>query len=175
MKKHNIAFICILFALITAFAVCVVVFGTDLTKKQFTIRFEANGGICETESTIVKRGKQVEFPEISREHYEFDGWYSGKTKWNENKKVYHNYTLTAHWTALSYEITFVGTDSTETTQTIKYDASLPTEEERIGYEFGWYTEENGTGTHVTTVGEALDNAGKIYGYYIHNHSELEWW
>ncbi len=113
-------------------------------------------------------------PEPIHAGYEFDGWFTAKTDGDEVENtdtvnVIENTTLFAHWTALTYEITFdpngEGAVVNPTKQTQQYDrtygvdvtgavAVMPTPT-RYGYKFdGWFTgKTDGTNTRTKGTGK----------------------
>ena len=152
----------------------------DLNKGSGSSEPVAPGGIglyVEYDSTYKK------LPETSREGYTFDGWYTeatGGTKVENDTKVTRaeNHTIYAHWTAISYTVTFdaaggrFGDSTTSKLSNQTYDAEyqLPVDPTRTGYTFqGWYTGSTGAGTkvesstHVTQVGNRT-----LYAYWKPN-------
>ena len=152
----------------------------DLNKGSGSSEPVAPGGIglyVEYDSTYKK------LPETSREGYTFDGWYTeatGGTKVENDTKVTRaeNHTIYAHWTAISYTVTFdaaggrFGDSTTSKLSNQTYDAGyqLPVDPTRTGYTFqGWYTGSTGAGTkvesstHVTQVGNRT-----LYAYWKPN-------
>ena len=79
--------------------------------KQYNVIY-AGDGVSVTQPIVVEEdGLLVKPEDPTREHYTFDGWYNGETKWNfEADKVTENVTLTAKWTAKVYVIKFMSED-----------------------------------------------------------------
>ena len=79
-------------------------------RDAFNIRFNANGGVG-TVTVPVKIGDALVFPEVTRNGYEFLGWY---TKSSGGEKVGNGTIPTedceyyAHWKIEEYSITYVG-------------------------------------------------------------------
>lgn len=161
MKKSRIIFWSILSAAVLVFAFCVLLLGTDLLTFKFKIKFDANGGTASKTQLVVGRGKTIPLPTATREHYTFEGWFYGEKQWPKNKKVYHNYTLTAHWKSNSYELTYYY-DGTQVTESTPYDSALKSPEKR-GYKMLWYTSQSADATQIKNVQEALNNGSKLYG------------
>jgi uncharacterized repeat protein (TIGR02543 family) len=101
--------------------------------------------------------KLASLPTPTRDGYRFDGWFTASTGGTEVTTDYvfsTNTTIYAHWTFISYIVTFNAnggtvTTTSSTTNTNWRLSSLPTPT-RTGYTFnGWFTEETG-GTQITT-------------------------
>jgi uncharacterized repeat protein (TIGR02543 family) len=92
-------------------------------------------------------GFKPELPQITRDGYTFDGWYDSHNNLVTNSTtVTGNETLSARWTPVQYQITYVLNNGSEQNQqetyTIETDAfALPTPT-RDGYNFnGWCDDE----------------------------------
>ena len=76
-----------------------------------------------------------------KEGYTFDGWYLGNAKYDFNKVVLKDFTLTAHWKINQYIVTFVfdnGEDNLTLTQDYNTKINYPNNPARTGYTFtGW--------------------------------------
>lgn len=69
-----------------------------VTPKKYTVKFDTKGG-SKIKNQIITSGKKVSKPKNpTKKNYLFAGWYNGKTKYNFNKPVTKNLTLTAKWT-----------------------------------------------------------------------------
>ena len=72
-------------------------------RKQYTVIFDANGGICSTDSCIVVDGSRIEdMPYPTREGFIFYGWYtspSGGDMFSTESTVSGNITLYARWSS----------------------------------------------------------------------------
>ena len=113
------------------------------TRNTYTLTFAANGGEpVEPASMHVTYDAAYTLPTATRTGYTFAGWYDGTTQaTNDTWQATDNVTLTAHWTANTYAVTFNANDgdAVEPLQ-VTYDAdyTLPTPT-REGYTFaGWY-------------------------------------
>ena len=131
--------------------------------NSYTITFDTVGGVG-SESQNVTFDANTELPTPTKEGYTFAGWYVGdKLYSNGDWKDASDITLTAKWTANSYNITFENTSevlpgvivtfnpnysgatSTTTTLTNGQKLNYPTNPTRSGYVFtGWYTNSNCT-------------------------------
>ncbi|NLY10016.1 MAG: hypothetical protein GXZ11_09070 [Tissierellia bacterium] len=70
----------------------------DAVSQRVTITFNANGGSPEPEDQVLIKGERASDPgEITREGYEFLGWYNGSRVWDFNNTVNSNMVLTAKW------------------------------------------------------------------------------
>ena len=67
--------------------------------KTYTISFDENGGISKIDNQIVKHGDTASEPvPPTRKKCTFNGWFVNGTKYNFNKAVTANVSLTANWT-----------------------------------------------------------------------------
>ncbi len=111
--------------------------------KQYTVKFNANGGNISKQSMTVNYGEYCELPEPEKLGYNFAGWYSGNTKYTSGKWTKDSgITLEAKWTAAKYNVTFNSNGGSNVqgitvTYGANYNLSEPT---RKGYIFdGWYS------------------------------------
>ncbi|MBQ9886151.1 MAG: InlB B-repeat-containing protein, partial [Lachnospiraceae bacterium] len=116
------------------------------TARAYTVKFNANGGTCETKSQKYIYGptnRYTALPTATRTGYTFAGWYTsaeGGTKITTNTGVAAtDRTLYAHWTARTYTVKFNANGGTCETKSQKYVygpttryTALPTAE-RAGY------------------------------------------
>lgn len=133
--------------------------------KEFTISFNLN---CTDDNASVNPatkvynygGKLVEMPTPSRIGWQFDGWYSNASNFNNTNKKDENsdvpssdLTLYAKWTQKQYTVTYDANNqesvntTTDNTQTYGAVYKLPVFR-RQGYTLGWYTDSQG-GEEVT--------------------------
>ena len=118
---------------------------TDLIVPNFTVEFVCEDGETDAKNVVIRKNKKLsELPTATKEGYEFDGWYDGETKFDEDSLVTKNLKLVAKFIPKKIDITFV-VDGTSYTEKEDYD-SLPvfdgdltkTPTETIAYEFvGW--------------------------------------
>lgn len=117
-------------------------------EKKVTVTFNSNGGDYTPTSQSIDKGTKATAPikNPTKEHYTFDGWYSGDTKWDfTTMNVVSDITLTAKWNEINWTVKF-DADSTETELIpIQYvldgqEAIAPTPAPtKTGYIFnGWY-------------------------------------
>ena len=124
--------------------------------KNYTVKFNANGGTVSTSSKTVTNGSTYgTLPTPTRTGYKFAGWYtakSGGTKITSSAKATKNQTIYAHWSRRAYTVSFDANGGSvyQDTRTVYNGVSyreLPTPT-RPGYHFkGWYTKKSG-GTKV---------------------------
>lgn len=122
---------------------------TITTEKQLTVTFNSMGG-QEVDSLSVDKGSTIQIPEVSKEGYTLEGWYTsinnGVTydeKWSFLSNVVNNdITLYAKWTINQYTITFEANEG-PAVESITQDYNTPVQEPTVlteeGYTFnGWY-------------------------------------
>ena len=148
------------------------------TAIKHSVTYDANGGsgtvptqadVEETGTFTVAAGTG-----LSKEHYTFAGWSDGVNTYQPGTTYTMgtvNITLTAHWTANKYAVTFDGNDADVwTTEVIDetygsayvLPVNVPT---KVGYHFvGWFTEEVG-GTQITS--STIVNLSAAQTLYAH--------
>lgn len=120
--------------------------------KEVTVSYDANGGVCYTESrTLIAGEKYGEHPVPGNEnaHYKFDGWYTEKEGGrrivaDEIVESETNHTLYAHWSLITYSIHYV-LDGGYADNNLPSNYTIETEDIYLGgaikegYKFaGWY-------------------------------------
>ena len=146
------------------------------SAMQYQVSFDSNkgsGSSTPTKAQAIKvtyDGFYENLPEVSRDGYTFNGWYTAKdggsrVDSSDRVTVAEEQTLYAHWTANSYKVTFHtgegsfadGTVSKVISQTYDSTYQFPDEPTRSNYIFqGWYTKDN-AGVQIKS-GTAMDNA-----------------
>lgn len=117
--------------------------------KKITINFITN---CDKEIpsfTMISGSKLNKVESITKENYEFKGWYTNEELTNEfmfDEAVYDDITLYAKWELIKYTITFDSNGGNEietiTISCLETPISLETPV-KTGYEFkGWYIDED---------------------------------
>lgn len=114
-------------------------------SRKSTVIFDANGGRCDTKDAIVSYGDSYgTLPVPSKKGYEFNGWYTAKeggTQITSDMTVsdVNTRTLYAHYSAVSYNVTFdtVGTFSVSYGEC--FGESLPSPASNRSVFCGWYT------------------------------------
>lgn len=133
-------------------------YGDYATSPNFKyLIFDGNGGSVETDVMLYQEGGMyLEFPEVTREGYYFDGWYTaaeGGTRVLETDAVTANDTLYAHWSTTPVNNNNGASpfrDVKTTDWFYPYVTELATEGVISGYDDGTYRPEN-----AVTVGQAL--------------------
>ena len=139
--------------------------------KGNTVKLEANGGTCSTDTLFALEGESVTLPTPTRVGHSFSGWYTaatGGTKIGGAGASYtptSNITLYAQWTP--YKVTFnanggsCSTSSSNAGEDGKVTLPTPT---RSGYDFnGWFTATSG-GTKIGGAGETYTPTSDITLY-----------
>ncbi len=71
--------------------------GKYVKVSSFTVKFNSDGG-SKVDNQTVKEGEKAKEPtKVTKEGYVLDGWYLNSEKYDFNKKVTKNITLTAKW------------------------------------------------------------------------------
>ncbi len=121
-----------------------------------TVTFNSDGGTA-VQSQSVLNGQKADKPDDpTKTGYTFNGWFKGSktSAYDFDTAVNEDITLTAHWTANTYTVTFVtgtgASDPDPATATVTFGqkladiASVPT---KLGFNFGgYYTEQLAEGT-----------------------------
>lgn len=112
--------------------------------KSYTVTFVPNNG--ETmEAKIVENKGLLEVPTVTKEGYEFGGWFidsAFQTRFSAKDPIESDLTLYANWNILLFTVTFVNHDDTVIVvrENVPYNtaATAPTDPIREGYSFtGW--------------------------------------
>ncbi len=164
---------------------------TQTTTIKVTFNSNGKGATCSRSSTIVKKGSTYgSLPTPVRTGYDFQGWYTDKSKGSKvtaTTKVTKDkdHTLYAHWKETvkkSYKITFDGNgeddevELSSTEKTVKEGGTygeLPSAK-RKKYTFkGWYTDAE-KGSQVTSSSKFTAN--KDMTLYAHwEQDAYKWW
>lgn len=135
------------------------------TLAPRTVKWNANGGTCNTAQTIVKHGKEVgTLPKASRKNCVLLGWYTAKTggtKITKTTKITKNRTFYARWTTATKTVTWNanGGSCASKSKVVKHGAAVGTlpKPTRTDYTFlGWYTAKSG-GTKIATTTKITKN------------------
>ncbi len=140
------------------------------------VTFDANGGECGVSNTYMGLGDNYELPNVTREFYTFNGWYTAKTggtKVTSDTQITNSseHTLYAQWTIKTATVTYdAGSGKVDGNSSVTYDLGTAYGEvkaTRSGYVFiGWYTKENGAGDKVlpSTI-VTKESAHTLYAYW----------
>ncbi len=100
------------------------------SEIKYTVTYNSAGGECSESSVDVSPNETITLPSVTREGYEFLGWYNGETKWTNTTEVTADVELTAKWSILQFDVTFIvdGNQSTKTYDWGTYPSfgSIPT-------------------------------------------------
>lgn len=112
--------------------------------KTYNVTINYNkGGDDDTETLTVKSASEIEVKAVSKEGYEFGGWYidsSFVTKFSADMELKEDLTLYAKWNPLSYTVKFLVNGNEITSQNVFYgsDAIAPDDPSIEGHTFkGW--------------------------------------
>ena len=125
------------------------------TPKTYTLTYNGNGGTTPDAQTALYDSVWGNLAVSTRTGYDFTGWYdsvTGGTQITSDTVCTGNKTVYAHWTPITYTISYDGNGNTEG----KTDSSTHTYDvvgkltangyARAGYTFtGWNTKEDGSG------------------------------
>ena len=130
-------------------------------KKACTVTFNATGG-SDVAKKIIAEGSTISEPSTIRAYYDFSGWYNGETLFDFSTPVTKDLTLTAHWAAHEYKITYElngGTNNsanpavyTVESGTITFQA--PTKDGSTFESWNLYDYENNTYNAITEINSA---------------------
>lgn len=155
------------------------------TANKYAVSFDANSGSVATTS------KQVTYDELygdlpipTKDDYNFVGWYTESTGGKEitsNSKVETTsaQTLYAHWSAISYSISYNlngGTNgSNPASYTIESSTITLKNATKDGYAFdGWYENSDLSGTKITTISKGSTGNKSLYAKWIANKMEIRY-
>lgn len=132
----------------------------DFFIKNYEVEFVCEGVQLEQTKVSVKKGETIELPTVSKEGYDFVGWFDGETQWTTETKVKDNIKLIAKWQAKKYTITF-NIDGQPHTAQCDYDSLpvCPVTPEKEGTEFIEYVFTGWTPALEVVKGEATYTAG----------------
>lgn len=110
--------------------------------KTHTVTFDPAGGTPVSPETVT-HGETVAAPEgVTREGYDFLGWYVGNAEYDFTTPVTGNITITAKWQIKTFTVRFAKADGTTlTTETVEWGKSATAPEPPAAEEgflfFGW--------------------------------------
>lgn len=148
------------------------------TTNSYTLTFNANGGsVSEASRSVKYKAAYGTLPTPTRNYYTFAGWFtaaSGGTQVSNTTTMgAANTTIYAHWTPVSYTITWNLNGGTQgsgqkTSYTVE-DAFTFVNPSRTGYSFqGWYTE-SGFTNKVTQITKGTTGNKTYYAKWIANN------
>ena len=110
--------------------------------NTYRVSFDTAGGTSAAPETVT-HGETVAAPEgVTREGYDFLGWYVGNAEYDFTTPVTGNITITAKWQIKTFTVRFVKADGTTlTTETVEWGKSATAPEPPAAEEgflfFGW--------------------------------------
>lgn len=141
-------------------------YGIRLTKKTYTVTYDANHGTGNVTSQTFEHGSGVTIKGahgLSRTGYSFSTWKSGSTTYapgTEYKKN-SNLNLKAQWSKITYNISYTLNGGSDPANPATYDVETATftlnNPTRTGYTFtGW------TGTGLAEASTSVSIAKRFY-------------
>ena len=132
------------------------------TPNVYTVAFELDGGVAEGDVLARKvtfDAAYGELPVLTKTGYTFDGWFTGaddKVTAESVVKVAEDHVLYAHFTPVSYKITYAGAEGAKNSNPDFYNIEFGTfalsDLEKAGYTFeGWYADSDFSGEKVTEI------------------------
>ncbi len=148
-----------------------------VTVSNITVTYDSQGGSAVSKNTTVTYNSTITKPaDPTRAGYTFGGWYKEAACTNawtfgaSGDKVTSNITLYAKWTIITYNITYVVSDTTlgaapaNSTYTVEQAVTLPNPTNiKSGYTFiGWYTTSGLTGSAVSSIAKGSTGDKTFY-------------
>lgn len=165
----------------------------DLTYRAvwgantYRVTLEPSGGSVKGEGklqtkTVTFGENYGELPELTKEGYTFDGWYTDKEGGKqiaEKTKVsaVEDHTIFAHFTPIDYKIIYHGTKEAENANPERYNVeSIPillTAAQKKGYTFaGWYADKEMEKEIVTAIPAGMTGKIELYAKWTENHYKV---
>ena len=117
-----------------------------LDPIEYTVTFYAQGGTVDPASAVGSIDDPIALPTPTKQFYSFDGWYTAATEGDLVASPYTptaDITLYAHWSEVTYTITFDANGGTVDTATLTGSpitaVTLPRALQSGFYFAGWYT------------------------------------
>ena len=114
----------------------------DPGDTYHAVSFDSDGGSSVSFQSIVDGATVTKPADPVREGYTFTGWFIGDSKYDFSSPVRSSFTLTAHWDAITYAVTFDSDGgSSVDSQTVQYGGKAvePRSPVREGFSFiGWF-------------------------------------
>lgn len=131
---------------------------------SYKVVYDVDGGVALPDSSYNIETALTTLPTPQREGYVFDGWYRGNQKVTSIPAGTGDVTLKAHWTEISYTLSFKtnnGTSLADISYTKTQPETLPSGLTKEGYMFGgWFLDENFTGSKLEAVPFPAGTAGQ---------------
>ena len=132
------------------------------TANAYSVKLDANGGAVNPEVvTVTYDAAYGTLPEPTRTGYTFQGWFDGQTEVTSETifKGGDGVTLTAQWTANTYEVTFQMPDGTTQKRDVTFGekiGELPSVSLEGHTLLGWFDADGNEVTADTTLTTAAD-------------------
>ena len=132
------------------------------TANAYSVKLDANGGAVNPEVvTVTYDAAYGALPEPTRTGYTFQGWFDGQTEVTSETifKGGDGVTLTAQWTANTYEVTFQMPDGTTQKRDVTFGekiGELPSVSLEGHTLLGWFDADGNEVTADTTLTTAAD-------------------
>ena len=125
---------------------CAKAFLTNSTNEKVTLSFNT-----QYENTLqnieINKGESIDLPSLTREGYNFLGWYVGDQQVNDSFKFEKSTILVARWEKGKYMVSF-NSNGGNSVKNIELNCGdsikLPTNPTRNGYTFAGWTDKNGS-------------------------------
>ena len=134
------------------------------TPISYKVVYDVAGGTAIQDGSYDIETGISSLPTPQREGYVFDGWYRGNQKVTSIPAGTGDVTLKAHWTEISYTLSFKtnnGTSLADISYTKTQPETLPSGLTKEGYMFGgWFLDENFTGSKLEAVPFPAGTAGQ---------------
>ncbi len=158
----------------------------EYTPIEYTISFISVGNVVTTKKYNVE--KSVNFDAISRQHYEFEGWYANENCTGESTVSlavgnYGDKSFYAKWSAVEYFVTYHtngGTNAESNANcdgkykyTVESDSLLLAAPQKSDYIFGgWYYGEDFEGEPVATLVKGASGNIDLYAKWTSREYEI---
>lgn len=114
-----------------------------VTPNNYTVTFDADGGICDEVSSIFTYGCDFSLPKATKNGYIFAGWFDGETQVSDGVwSADYDLTLVAKWIKEDeyLTVTFVQDGCTDITRSVKVGSAvtdIPVPQSVQGYKVKW--------------------------------------
>lgn len=114
-----------------------------VTPNNYTVTFDADGGICDEMSSIFTYGCDFSLPKATKNGYIFAGWFDGETQVSDGVwSADYDLTLVAKWIKEDeyLTVTFVQDGCTDITRSVKVGSAvtdIPVPQSVQGYKVKW--------------------------------------
>ena len=156
----------------------------EWNPKDYDINYNGNGGTIKGDyvPSYDIESDTIVLPDIEKDHYEFDGWYTDE-KYTEKVSVIPagstgDRTFYAKWKPIKYSISYeadgglVEAGAAESYTIESADITLPTANKQ-GYRFdGWYENEEFTGNSVTVIPKGSTGNKTFYAKWVVNQYSI---